>query len=138
MTRGVRNNNPANIRHGQKWQGLACVQEDKDFCTFKTMFYGVRAMVITLRTYILIYGLNDISKILYRWAPPQDGNDTVGYIKEVRKHFFLLPSFSVDDFTGEGSENLYTLCKAMCKVESGYFLPEYQFHEVCRKLHQAQ
>lgn len=31
IARGERNNNPGNIRHGAKWQGLASTQTDKDF-----------------------------------------------------------------------------------------------------------
>lgn len=133
MNRGLRNNNPANIRKGEPWVGLACVQDDKDFCVFKTTYYGIRAMVITLRTYVKIHRLYTIEKIISRWAPPKE-NATALYIHNVKRGFFCIPTFSSADFEGEGSENLYTLCKLMCQQETGYFLPEWQFREVMRKL----
>ena len=36
-SRGVRNNNPCNIRLGSDWQGLSDRQEDKSFCPFVSM-----------------------------------------------------------------------------------------------------
>ena len=54
MTRGLRNNNPLNIRRNNtKWQGLSATQTDKSFFQFKTMAYGYRAAFKTLQTYIL-------------------------------------------------------------------------------------
>ena len=53
MTRGLRNNNPLNIRRNNtKWQGLSVTQTDKSFFQFKTMAYGYRAAFKTLQTYI--------------------------------------------------------------------------------------
>ena len=46
IARGERNNNPGNIRHGAKWQGLASTQTDKDFCQFISPEYGIRAIGI--------------------------------------------------------------------------------------------
>ena len=44
MTRGIRNNNPLNIRHSaDRWQGACEKQKDKSFVQFKTMAYGYRA-----------------------------------------------------------------------------------------------
>ena len=49
MTRGLRNNNPLNIRRNNtKWQGLSATQTDKSFFQFKTMAYGYRAAFKTL------------------------------------------------------------------------------------------
>ena len=44
MTRGLRNNNPLNIRkNSTKWQGLSATQTDKSFFQFTSMAYGYRA-----------------------------------------------------------------------------------------------
>ena len=44
MTRGLRNNNPLNIRHSKdKWQGTATTQTDTAFVQLKSMAYGYRA-----------------------------------------------------------------------------------------------
>ena len=36
IPRGIRNNNPGNIRHSDQWKGLTPEQPDPDFCTFST------------------------------------------------------------------------------------------------------
>ena len=43
--RGIRNNNPGNIRrNGDPWQGLAKDQTDREFFTFQSAVYGIRAL----------------------------------------------------------------------------------------------
>src|SRR5574344_2861845 len=84
-TRGIRNNNPANIRRGCNWKGLLRQQKDREFCQFVTMTWGVRALLITLRTYVVKHHLHTVRKIITRWAPPSDGNNTEAYIKFVEK-----------------------------------------------------
>ena len=39
--RGIRNNNPGNIRKGEKWKGLSPIQNDSSFCVFKSPEYGI-------------------------------------------------------------------------------------------------
>lgn len=82
MTRGERNNNFGNIRHGAKWQGLSPEQPDKDFCTFISPEYGIRAMGMVLLTYYGTYKLRTIDGIIRRWAPPSE-NNTDAYIESV-------------------------------------------------------
>lgn len=77
-TRGIRNNNPGNIRHGDKWQGMAVEQPDKSFITFVSPEYGIRALAKILITYE-IKGVNTVLRIISRWAPPNE-NDTPRYI----------------------------------------------------------
>ena len=132
-TIGIRNNNPGNIRKGEPWKGLACVQDDPDFCVFKSMHWGVRALVITLRTYVVVHKLHTIEQIIGRWAPTNE-NHTALYIQFVKSKFFVLPLLYPEDFYNRGSEQLYTLCKAICEYESKYFLPLWQFEEVCMKI----
>ena len=46
LPRGIRNNNPGNIRHGANWQGLNPKGRDIDsaFCVFTAPIYGIRAL----------------------------------------------------------------------------------------------
>lgn len=84
VPRGIRNNNPGNIRHGDPWQGLDKKQSDTAFCTFVSAAYGIRALARTLITYQDKYGLNTINAIIHRWAPPVE-NNTVSYVNGVSK-----------------------------------------------------
>lgn len=129
-TRGIRNNNPANIRRGCNWKGLAKVQPDREFCQFVTMTWGVRALLVTLRTYVVKHHLHTVGEIINRWAPPSDENNTEAYIKFVENEIkkvnpFIIPGLLTIDFLPEYQDSeciLYLIAKAMCKMESGYNL----------------
>lgn len=82
--RGIRNNNPGNIRHGDLWIGLADNQSDPEFCTFKDARFGFRAMVKILFRYETL-GVSTVGGIIERWAPSSE-NDTLAYIADVMKH----------------------------------------------------
>lgn len=129
-TRGIRNNNPANIRRGSYWRGLVNKPTDKEFCQFISMSWGVRALLITLRTYVVKHHLHTVREIITRWAPPTDGNNTERYIEYVEKAIdevneLLSPSLQDIDFMSRYQHSecvLYIVAKAMCKIESGYNL----------------
>lgn len=82
VARGIRNNNPGNIRKGEKWKGLADEQTDSSFCIFVSPEYGIRALVKILLTYYKKYQLNTVKKIISRYAPPSE-NLTAAYIQSV-------------------------------------------------------
>lgn len=113
--RGIRNNNPLNIRKGCKWIGLRPTQTDKDFCQFTSMVYGIRAGFITLRTYICKHKCNTIEKIISRWAPQKE-NDTAAYIRAVTKRTRLDIKWPIRI---EDRTELCSLVSAMIEVECG-------------------
>lgn len=82
-TRGVRNNNPGNIRlvPGVEWVGQ-CFGADTDFCTFSDPKYGVRAIAEILHSYWVRDGIRTISGAIMRWAPPTE-NNTGAYMDDV-------------------------------------------------------
>lgn len=129
-TRGIRNNNPANIRRGCNWKGLIRQQKDREFCQFVTMTWGVRALLVTLRTYVVKHHLHTVREIITRWAPPSDRNNTEKYIQFVEKAVRnidtpIILTLQAMDFKPEFQHSeciLYLIAKAMCKVESGYNL----------------
>lgn len=87
IPRGIRNNNPLNIRKGNNWKGEVKDQTDRSFEQFVSMEYGIRAGFKILRNYItgfngLATKINTIEGIIRRWAPPRE-NDTESYIKKV-------------------------------------------------------
>lgn len=130
ITRGIRNNNPANIRRGCNWKGLAEKQTDKEFCQFVTMTWGVRALLVTLRTYVVKHHLHTVREIITRWAPPSDGNNTERYIEFVKEAIEQIETpitltLQAIDFMPRYQHSeciLYLMAKAMCKMESGYDL----------------
>ena len=82
LPRGLRNNNPLNIRKGCRWLGLRDFPKDKKFCEFKTMAYGYRAAFVTLRTYYSKHDCRTLRKIINRWAPSSE-NNTISYLQAV-------------------------------------------------------
>lgn len=85
IPRGLRNNNPLNIRkNSTKWQGLAEAQNDKSFFVFVAPEWGYRAAIRTLQNYERVHGLKTLREWIARWAPPCE-NDTDNYIKVVCK-----------------------------------------------------
>ena len=134
-TRGIRNCNPANIRRGCNWKGLLRQQKDREFCQFIRMTWGVRALLMTLRTYVVKHHLHTVREIITRWAPPSDGNNTEKYIEFVEKAIRDIDTpktltLQEMDFKPEFQHSeciLYLIAKAMCKIESGYNL-SYDFY----------
>ena len=98
LPRGIRNNNPLNIRRSRsattgdaclskkdQWKGMAEVQSDRAFVQFKSLEYGWRAAFYLLtRTYYHKYRLYTIRGIISRWAPSSE-NDTSAYIANVSR-----------------------------------------------------
>ncbi len=114
-SRGIRNNNPGNIRKGDNWLGLSAHQNDSSFCVFKSAEYGVRALVIVLRNYQKEYGLNTVRKIIRRYAPLTE-NDTDAYVDSVARALGVRPSRIIDL---RDAEVMLKLVKAIIYHENG-------------------
>ena len=84
LPRGIRNNNPLNIRRSKdQWKGLRAQQTDASFCQFESLEFGWRAAFYLLtRTYYHKYRLFTIRAIINKWAPPNE-NLTATYIQNV-------------------------------------------------------
>lgn len=83
--RGLRNNNPGNIRKSETcWMGLSEEQPDPDFFCFSEAKYGLRALYKLLLNYRKLYRLDTVREIISRWAPPSE-NDTEAYIAAICK-----------------------------------------------------
>lgn len=91
QSRGLRNNNPLNIRRNNtKWQGLAPRQTDRSFFVFLAPEWGYRAAIRTLQNYERIHGLKTVRQWINRWAPPSE-NNTEGYIAFVCERAGVTP-----------------------------------------------
>ena len=81
MSRGLRNNNPGNIRRGGgHFKGERLPSLDPAFKQFETIEWGYRAMFVLLDNYRRRHGLQSIREMIRRWAPPVE-NDTERYIR---------------------------------------------------------
>lgn len=94
-SRGIRNNNPGNIRKGvARWQGMASGQPDAAFVTFEGPEWGIRAMAKILLSYEA-RGLDTIHEIIATWAPPSE-NDTRAYTSAVAREVGWDPDARID------------------------------------------
>lgn len=113
--RGIRNNNPLNIRIGNAWLGEVAIPTDKEFEQFTSLRWGLRAGFLLLKRYINRYHLNSIRLIVSRWAPSSE-NNTEAYIKRVS----TLTGFDADEVIAFDSKmHMCALVEAMCLVECG-------------------
>lgn len=118
--RGIRNNNPMNIRKGNSWRGERYPQTDREFEEFESMEMGLRAGLKLIKNYqtkpmLLANKANTIRKIINRWAPPTE-NNTSSYIKTVSKRTGLLPDEVIN---WSDKAKIIALVEAMCFVECG-------------------
>lgn len=120
IPRGIRNNNPLNIRIGNTWLGERTNPTDPAFEEFVAMEYGVRAAFIILRRYIKRYHKDTITSIVSTWAPASE-NNTQRYIDQVSAQMALDPT---EPIMYEDKETMCKLVAAMAKVECGQPIPE--------------
>ena len=112
--RGIRNNNPGNIvRTSGAWEGEVAGQDAK-FKTFATPEQGIAAVGRNLLSYEG-KGLNTISGIINRWAPPSE-NNTSEYVSTVSKALGVSPDAKLDM---KDPAVLTSLTRAIIKHENG-------------------
>ena len=115
LPRGLRNNNPGNIRkNSDVFQGEK-TSSDRDFKQFKSMAYGYRAIFKILSNYYRNYKLDTIRKMIDRWAPENE-NDTDAYIKAVSDYAGIPAD---DPININDREQMIRIVGGMSKVENG-------------------
>ena len=120
LPRGIRNNNPLNIRRTAKdqWKGLRAQQTDSAFCQFESLEYGWRAAFYLLtRTYYQKYRLFTIRAIINKWAPPQE-NLTSTYIENVCRLTGIPPDAPIG-IPSDQPERWIAVGEAMAIQENG-------------------
>lgn len=115
LPRGLRNNNPGNIRRNSDvFQGEVNPSHDKDFKQFKSMAYGYRAVFKILSNYHRVYKLTTIRKMISRWAPENE-NNTAAYVSLVSIYAGIAP----DALISFDREQMIRIVAGMSKVENG-------------------
>ena len=115
IPRGIRNNNPLNIRIGNVWLGEVPNPTDPHFEQFVSMEYGIRAACVLLRRYIRHYHRTTIPDIIAAWAPTNE-NATLKYVDTVCQLSHLSP---LQELKFEDKLDMVRLISAMCLVETG-------------------
>lgn len=114
--RGLRNNNPGNIRLSKDtWKGLRKEQADKEFFQFETPAYGYRALMRTLQTYRTKHGCACMADFIARWAPHTE-NNTGGYIRRVCTDMQVPPAYVPDV---HDKATMCAFAAAISRVENG-------------------
>lgn len=116
-TRGLRNNNPGNIKElpgdTTQWLGERATDDDPVFEEFETPGHGIRAIGKIIDSYRR-RGVITVRQIIETWAPGSE-NNTEAYVHSVAKQTGWQ-----EDFTPNRLEGNYTaLVKAIIKHENG-------------------
>lgn len=115
LPRGIRNNNPLNIRIGNAWKGEVENPTDTEFEQFTCMHYGLRAGFLILKRYIERYHINTIQDIITRWAPPAE-NRPSRYVSFVSERMGISP---MEKILFRDRKKMVALVDAMILVECG-------------------
>lgn len=117
--RGIRNNNPGNIKElrgdSTQWVGERATDDDPLFEEFETPEDGIRALVKILRNYKRLYNISMVSSIITRWAPSVE-NDTKAYIRAVCERMCVSP---FEDLDMDNRYQLRLLAVAIIHHENG-------------------
>lgn len=112
LPRGIRNNNPGNIRKtATAWQGEVD-GADGAFETFRDPEDGLRALARLLLRYA-DYGLDTVRAVLTRYAPACE-NDTDGYVAHVAARLGVAPDEPI-----RVGDHLEPLMRAIVDHENG-------------------
>ncbi len=136
--RGLRNNNPGNIKKSSTaWTGKVVPGTDPTFEQFTTMAYGLRALMKNIMSKISLHGLDTIPQLIgnetWGLSPASDGNDPVNYSKYLSEKtgiglnsklglnsaFFLAPYISFVE-NGESESRAAGIAPASPLVEQAY------------------
>lgn len=120
LPRGIRNNNPLNIRVGNNWKGEVSVNTDGAFEQFQTIRMGMRAGLKLLRNYISGWDgkrvpVKTVDAIIRKWAPPSE-NATKKYLDTVVAHSGLARQ---EIMYPNDKQKICKLAQAMMFVECG-------------------
>jgi hypothetical protein len=131
LPRGIRNNNPLNIKIGNDWQGERA-NTDGVFEEFVTMQFGFRAAFIILKKYIKKYGRNTIRKIVHSWSP--DGEKAESAYMSCVSQWAGIALDDVIEF--EDKESMCKIVQGMARVENGRTIGINVIEEAYEMLHQ--
>ena len=124
--RGIRNNNPLNIRKSgaNKWQGEANGHPEYKFCEFTDIVWGYRAALKIICCTYRRRGWTQLSQVISKWAPQSENNTSLYFAYVLARLIRKLDLYKVKDFTlpeptMENADVYICLVHAMAVVENG-------------------
>lgn len=131
--RGIRNNNPGNLKQTsprQGWTGAVANPTDSTFEQFEFYVYGIRAMVKLIRNKVRS-GLDTPAQLIGStqggWAPAHvDANQTDAYIEFVADEADMNPDSIINI---SDKQQIWRLASAMEQFENGLKIMTYQEFE---------
>lgn len=113
--RGIRNNNPGNLNFVHQKGAILEPGPNARFARFPTPEAGLAALRDQLCRYITRDGIDTVSGIISKWAPPSE-NNTTAYIRGVAHSLNVEP----DTNLGAPTPRLLTsLMNAIIRFENG-------------------
>lgn len=109
--RGIRNNNPGNLRTGEPWRGKIG-SDSAGFVRFRDYQHGIRAALKVLQTYYNKHGLRTWEQVANRWAPYSDGNNPAKYAQ-------LLANYTGQTSFDLQPDTLYNAMRGITAIENG-------------------
>ena len=115
LERGLRDNNPLNIKPaGFSYQNQIGV-DDIGEGIFTDTIYGLRAAALDLYTAYYVHGRKTLTDIISVFAPASDGNDVNAYINYVSDQTGIDPNADI----GMNGDVLFKVMRAMANMELG-------------------
>lgn len=126
LPRGIRNNNPGNLRPNPawKWDGQGPMDTaggQGEYLTFISPEYGIRAMIRDIRSKRK-RGLDTVQKIMNVYAPLGDNNNPVAYARSVCARIGAMLEIELepnDPMPTDMREFRVAFAKAKVRVENG-------------------
>lgn len=117
--RGIRNNNPLNLRRSSnEWLGKIREGSDKEFEQFVSIEYGIRAAFVNIRTIMRRNRGCTLRRLIEIWAPAFE-NNTCAYVNRVCARTKLPQSHKLDF---KDKKTMCLVAQAMAEVENGRLL----------------
>lgn len=131
ICRGIRNNNPFNLKLSHNsWKGKISYKKntDKVFEQFISIDYGLRAGFLLLRNAYLNKGYDTPQKIIERYAPSSE-NNVHNYL------MFIIKDCPLDFDTKISINSLtfYWLCHKILRYESEFNLSYEKYCDIIKK-----
>lgn len=123
LPRGIRNNNPLNIRKGNDWQGERHPQTDREFEEFESMAMGLRAAFKLMKNLMNGFGgkrkpCTNLEQLISTWAPEIE-NATRAYILFVSDNTSIHPR---QEIKFQDRTTMCAIVRAMAYVECGVWI----------------